>query len=145
MERLHPDVLVLDLMMPHLGGLEVLRRVASSSPRTRVVALSMHSDEAYVAEALRGRSRRLCPEGLRGRGIAARRPRSRCRTPFSSPAISEKSIHTYIQKTGSDADPFAGLTDREREVLQLTAEGHSGTAIVRRTLARAQWRATVRA
>src|SRR5579883_136601 len=50
--RLKPDILVLDLMLPGLSGLEVARRVAEHSPRTRVVVLSMHANEAYVAEAL---------------------------------------------------------------------------------------------
>src|SRR5690348_7886246 len=52
-ERLQPEVLVLDLQLPRLDGLEVTRQVARRSPRTRVIILSMHSDEAYVVEALR--------------------------------------------------------------------------------------------
>ena len=51
-ERLHPNVLVLDLMMPGLGGLETARQVVRFSPRTRIVVLSMHSNEAYVVESL---------------------------------------------------------------------------------------------
>ena len=52
-EQLSPDVLIVDLMMPGLGGLEVTRQVRKSSPQTRVVILSMHANEAYVLEALR--------------------------------------------------------------------------------------------
>src|SRR5436190_23150032 len=52
-EKLQPDVLVLDLMLPDLNGLEVTRRVSAKSPRTHIVILSMHANEAYIVEALR--------------------------------------------------------------------------------------------
>lgn len=56
-ERLHPDILVMDVAMPELNGIEATRRIAGSSPRTRVLALSMHKDSVYVREILRAGAR----------------------------------------------------------------------------------------
>jgi len=105
-ERLQPDVLVLDLMMPSLNGLEVTRQVSQRSPRTHVVILSMHPNEAYVLEALRA-------------GAAA--------------YVLKESIEVYMQKAESAAlDPYETLTAREREVLHLVAEGHTNAEIADR-------------
>ena len=130
-ERLRPDVLVLDLMMPHLGGLEVTRRVASDFPRTRVVILSMHTNEAYVAEALRaGAVAYVLKESGADELLHAVREAVAGRR-FLSPPLSEQSLRAYLHLAETTPDPFAALTDREREVLQLTAEGYSGAAVAR--------------
>ena len=127
-ERLRPDVLVLDLLMPGLDGLEVTRRVMRRSPRTRVVILSMHSNEAYVVEALRaGAVGYVLKEAGAEQLIHAIREAAggrRC-LPIPEPALS-----TYLRKAeGNSLDPYDTLTAREREVLQLTAEGLSGAEI----------------
>jgi DNA-binding NarL/FixJ family response regulator len=132
-ERLRPDVLVLDLMMPGLDGLEVARQVAQKSPRTRIIILSMHSNEAYVLEALRaGATGYVLKESGADELIRAIHAVAEGRR-YLSPPISEEALEAYAQRAeGRPLDPISTLTSREREVLQLTAEGHSGVEIAER-------------
>lgn len=132
-ERLQPDVLVLDLMMPELNGLEVARQVTRRLKRTRVVVLSMHSNLAYVVEALRaGAGAYVLKESSADDLVGAIRAVVHGKRYFSAP-ISEADIEAYIQKAeGTPLDPYDTLTAREREVLHLTAEGHSGNEIADR-------------
>jgi two-component system response regulator NreC len=132
-ERLRPNVLVLDLMLPGLSGLEVARRVSRQSPHTRTVILSMYSNEAYVVEALRaGAAAYVLKVSGAEELMRAVREASAGRR-FLSPAISEHALQTYRDKAAAaPADPFETLTDREREVLHLTAEGLSGSAVAER-------------
>lgn len=132
-ERLQPDILVLDLMMPELNGLEVARQVTRKSPRTRIVILSMYDNEAYVVEALRaGASGYVLKEFGAEELVKAIRTVVEGKRYLSS-TISETAIGSYIQKLEErPLDPLSSLTNREREVLQLTAEGHSGTEISNR-------------
>jgi two-component system, NarL family, response regulator NreC len=132
-ERLKPDVLVLDLMMPDLNGLEVLRQVGERSPGTRVVILSMYADEAYVMEALKygalgyvlkRESADELPEAVR----AAFRGRR-----YLSMPLTERAIEAYAQKAQEViSDPYEMLTVREREILHLAVEGYTSTEIADR-------------
>jgi DNA-binding NarL/FixJ family response regulator len=132
-ERLRPDVLVLDLMMPQLNGMEVARQVRRRWPETRIVILSMHSNEAYVVEALRaGASAYVLKESSAEQLVKAIREAAAGRQ-YLSPPISVRAISTYLRKAkDTPLDPFDTLTVREREVLALTAAGHSGVEIARR-------------
>jgi two-component system response regulator NreC len=132
-ERLRPDVLVLDLMMPGLNGLEVTRRVSQRSPQTRIVILSMHADEAHVLEALRvGAAAYVLKESTAAELVRAVREAAAGRR-YLSPPLSERAIEAYVQKAESAAlDSYETLTAREREVLHLVAEGHTNTEIAER-------------
>lgn len=132
-ERLQPDVLVLDLMMKNLSGLEVARQVKQRVSRSRVVILSMHSDVAYVVEALRaGAIGYVLKESGAEELIQAVRAAAAGRRYLSSP-ITEESLRDYLQRAEkSGPNPVDTLTPREREVLHLTAEGCSGTEIADR-------------
>jgi DNA-binding NarL/FixJ family response regulator len=127
-ERLQPDVLVLDLMMPGLNGLEALRIVRQRSSRTRVVVLSMHSSNAFVAEALKNGAtgyvlKGSCEEDL----VRAVREVGAGRRFLSAP-VTERAIEAYIEQSRSaELDPHETLTPREREVLQLAAEGKTSS------------------
>src|SRR5262245_9595609 len=132
-ERLQPDVLVLDLMMPGLNGLDALPALARRGPQTRVVVLSMYSDEAYVRQALCGGAcayvLKGCDPGLL---VLAVREAAAGRH-YLSPPLSERAIEAYLESARSGPpDPHEALTPREREVLQLAAEGHTGAEIGRR-------------
>jgi two-component system response regulator NreC len=129
-ERLQPDVLVVDMIMPGLNGIEVTRQVRRCAPHTRVVMLSMYDNEAYVLEALRAGAlayvlkASTAQELVRAIRIAA--VGRRC----LSPPLSDRAITAYIEKaTERPADPLEPLTPREREVLLLVAQGYTTARI----------------
>lgn len=132
-ERLQPDVLVLDLQLPGLDGLEVTRQLARRSPRTRVIILSMHSDEAYVVEALRAGAAGYVLKELGAEELVQAIREVAAGGRHLSPPISEHAIRSYVRKAeGNPLDLYQTLTAREREVLHLTVEGHSGSEISER-------------
>jgi DNA-binding NarL/FixJ family response regulator len=119
-----PDVALLDIGMPSLNGLEVAKRAAKESPRTRVVMLSMHADASYVRQALRaGASGYL----LKGAAVSelplALQAVMRGET-YLTPKVSQEVVQGFLREgSANDTDPLAGLTERQREILQLIAEG----------------------
>lgn len=132
-ERLRPNVLVLDLMMPGLNGLEITRQVRNRCPQTRVVILSMHADEAYVLEALRnGAAGYVLKEASTTEVAQAVREVVAGRRYLSQP-LSERAIEMYAEKAqAAPLDLYETLTTREREVLQLCAEGYSSAEMAAR-------------
>jgi two-component system response regulator NreC len=122
--NLRPDILVLDLMMGGINGLEVARQVSKRSPKTGVVILSMYSNEAYVLEALKaGAKAYVLKESTAGELVKAVRAAVTGRRYLSS-SLSEQAIEAYVEKSkGTVLDPYDTLTTREREVLHLAAQG----------------------
>ena len=129
-DRLRPDVLVLDLMMPGISGLEVTRNVCQQFPETRVVILSMHADESYVLAALKnGAAAYVLKDAGADDLLQAVREVVQGRRYLSSP-FSQVGIDTYTKRAESTPlDVYDTLTSREREVLHLTAEGYSSTDV----------------
>jgi two-component system response regulator NreC len=124
--RLQPDVAVVDVSMPELNGIEATRRIAEVSPRTRVLALSMHKDAVYVREILRaGAKGYLLKDAMDTDLVAAIRALARGEG-YLSPAVSEAVLSDYRKHV---TDPVDLLTTREREVLQLIAEGKTNKEI----------------
>jgi len=130
-ERLVPDVLVMDMAMPRLSGNQAIGRVRALGVATQVVILSMYSDETLVRQALRnGAKGYLLKRSVTEELLLAIRAASRGEI-YLSPAIS-RSIVADLLTLQTDADassPFERLTSREREVLQLISEGHTNNAI----------------
>lgn len=128
-EKHQPALLFLDLSLPRLHGIEVLRQVRSISPQTRVLILSMHNDEPYVIEALRGGAMAYLLKGSDAAEMlhAAREVLANRR--FLSAPLSDWAITALVSKPSETADPLATLSPREREVLQYAAEGLSNTEI----------------
>jgi DNA-binding NarL/FixJ family response regulator len=125
-ERLKPDIAVMDVSMPELNGIEATRRIASVSPSTRVLALSMHKDSAYVREILRAGARGyLLKDSGEADFLQAVRAVARG-DGFLSPAVSEAVLTDYRKHV---TNPLDLLTSREREVLQLIAEGKTNKEI----------------
>ncbi|MBI5799736.1 MAG: response regulator transcription factor [Verrucomicrobia bacterium] len=124
-EKLKPDVLVLDLTLPRLHGLEVARKVKKSSPKTRVLILSMHANEAYVLEALRNDAAGYLLKDSTGAELVRAVRDVVAGRRYLSGSLSELAIQAYIQRKTTDTaqDMYEALTDREREVLHLAAEG----------------------
>jgi two-component system response regulator NreC len=132
-ERLLPDVLVLDLMMPGLGGLDVLPIVRQRSPQTRVVVLSMFTNEDFVLQALRNGAVGYVLKGCEPAHAVEAVRRASAGRRYLSPGISERAFDAYQEKAeAAPPDPHDLLTPRERQALQLAAEGHSNAEIAAR-------------
>jgi DNA-binding NarL/FixJ family response regulator len=127
-EKLKPHVLILDLNMPRLHGIEVLRQARQTSPHTKVLVLSMHNDEPYVIEALRAGAMAYILKGSESTEITHALKEVLAGRRFLSATLSEWAINALMTKP-ADEDPLHSLTQRERTVLQLAAEGHSNTEI----------------
>lgn len=125
-ERLKPNILVVDMMMPGLNGLEVTRRVHQRAPTTRIVVLSMHADEPYVREALRaGAIAYVLKESKAAEFVQAVRDAANGQR-YLSPVLAERAIRAYIESPDdANTDRYDLLTEREREVLHLSAQGLS--------------------
>lgn len=124
--RLQPDIVVMDVAMPELNGIEATRRLVEATPRTRVLALSMHKDSVYVREILRaGAHGYLLKDSLAGDLLAAVRAVAGG-AGYLSPAVSNAVLDDYRRHV---TDPIDLLTSREREVLQMIAEGKTNKEI----------------
>ncbi len=124
--QLQPDVIVMDVAMPELNGIEATRRVADLSPRSRVLALSMHKDSVYVREILRAGARGyLLKDSISSDLLAAVRAVARGEG-YLSPGVSDAVLNDYRRHV---TDPVDLLTSREREVLQMIAEGKTNKDI----------------
>jgi len=130
-EATSPDVVVLDIAMPNLSGIEAAQRIISQRPSTSVVILSMHSDEGYVLRALKaGAKGYLLKDSVEGDLIEAITTVHQGKTFFSR-EIGKMLVEDYIREIrarGSE-DSYELLTSREREILQLLAEGKSNKEI----------------
>jgi two-component system, NarL family, response regulator NreC len=131
--QLQPDVLIVDLMLPSLSGLEVIRQVRSRTPHTRVVALSMHANESYVLAALRHGAVAYVLKDAHSMEIIQAVREVVAGRHYLSPPLSQLALEAYIQKAkGAPLDAYETLTTREREVLHLIAQGESTSAIAAR-------------
>lgn len=132
-ERLKPDVLVVDMMMGGMSGIEVTRDVGKLSPKTCVVVLSMHADEGYVLEALRAGARAyVLKDSIADDLMHAMREAVLGRRYLSHP-LSESVIEGYVQKQeGAALKPHERLTVREREVLHMLVQGLNNEEIAAR-------------
>jgi DNA-binding NarL/FixJ family response regulator len=126
------EVVLMDIMMPQLNGLEATARLAAISPQTRTIILSMNANEEYVLQALRCGAagyllKNISPSELEQAVRAVARGDT-----YLSPAISKHVITAYLQCAGGETiSHFERLTSRQREVLQLVAEGYTTKEIAR--------------
>jgi len=129
-EEKKPNILVLDLMVPRLHGLEVVRQLRKSTPDTRVIILSMHADEPYVMEALRNGACGYVLKDATATDLAQAVRTVAAGRRYLSAALAERAISGYVTHPGeSDLDVYDTLTNREREILQLAAEGKTSIEI----------------
>ena len=126
-EELHPDVVVMDIGMPQLNGLEATTRIIKRNPNTAVIILSMHSDEIYLVRALTSGVKGYLVKGTADRDLAAAVrvvAEGKC---FFSPVISQMLAEDYTRQLQQRhlQDSYDLLTEREKDILQLLAEGKS--------------------
>ncbi len=128
--RLKPGVLVVDLMMPGLNGLEVTRQVTKVSPNTKVIILSMYMNEPYVMEALRNGAYGYVLKESNITDLIHAVHEVASGRHYLGPPLSERAMEAYLEKTrDTSLDPYETLSTREREVLHLTTEGFSNAEI----------------
>jgi len=122
-ETLNPDLILMDIAMPEMNGLEATARISHGCPGIRVLILSMHANEEYVYQALRSGAvgYLLKDSGIEELELAIRAI-ARGET-YLSPTISKYVITDYVRRLEEDTDPLDQLTPRQREILQLIAEG----------------------
>jgi DNA-binding NarL/FixJ family response regulator len=126
-----PDIVLMDISMAGLNGLEAAARIAKEYPAVRVLMLSAHANEDYVKQALRsGAAGYLLKHAAISELELAIQAVARGET-YLSPAVSKQVIADYIRHVGEEAGPGELLTSRQREILQLIAEGHSTKEIAR--------------
>lgn len=124
-----PDVVVMDVSMKGLNGLDATSRIKAELPSIRVIVLSMHDSEDYVAQALRaGASGYLLKDSAEPELELALSAVARGET-YLSPRVSKPVVDAYVRNIGADRSPLSVLTARQREILQLIAEGRSTKTI----------------
>jgi len=127
-ERHRPDVVLMDIAMPGLNGLEAARRVSKDFPNVHVVILSMHASEEYVLRALNAGAAGYLLKDADPAELELAIKAARQGNTYLSPPVSRQ-VSEYIQRTGGKDSSLEKLTPRQREVLQLIAEGQTNREI----------------
>ena len=130
-EEMQPDVLILDIAMPKLNGIEVAARAQKLDHPPAVIILSMHSDESYIIRALEAGARAYLLKSAADDDLVPATRAVAAGKPFFSPAVAGVLIEDYVRRlqTQGLSDSYDLLTAREREVLQLLAEGRSNKEV----------------
>jgi len=129
--ELNPDVAVLDIGMPLLNGIEATRQIIRRAPTVRILILSMHSDQAYVTQAVQAGARGYLLKESAGSELIAAIAAVVAGKSFFSPAVAQVVFDDYVRSLTERGitDRYDALSEREREVLQLVAEGKSSKEI----------------
>jgi two-component system, NarL family, response regulator NreC len=131
-QRTRPNVIVMDIQMPRMSGLDATRALRDKGLPSKVLILTMHAESQYLLPLLEaGGSGYVLKAGADTELIEAIRTVHRGEV-FLYPAATKLLVDGYLTKSARDDDPYDGLTEREREVLKLVAEGYSGTEIAER-------------
>ena len=124
-----PNVAVLDVAMPLLNGIEATRRIAKRVPHTRILVLSMYSDEAYVTQMMKAGATGYLLKDSAGVDLLEAVQSVAQGKSYFSPAVARLMLDDYARQRGTDDDRYESLSDREREIFQLIAEGKANKEI----------------
>jgi two-component system, NarL family, response regulator NreC len=133
-QRLHPDIILMDITMPDMNGIEATRQVKKQLPDVKVLILTMHENEEYVFQALRaGASGYMLKEAAHTDLINALHV-IQSGNFYLSPTAQSVMVGDYLQRVraGEEKDSYSSLTEREREILKLVAEGFTNNQIAER-------------
>ena len=129
--KLRPDVIIMDISMPELNGIDATYQILEACPSTRIIILSMHAASEHILRALRAGARGYLLKESAGKEVI-----QAVRTVYGggrylSGKISDNLIDNYLKKYGDDSidDPLSKLSPREKEIMQLVAEGKSSAEI----------------
>lgn len=128
-EQLNPQIVLLDLSMPKLSGLEVARRLKKEHPHIKIVILTMHEEEEYTLKMIRAGVSGYMLKDSAARDVIDAIRNAHEGKAFFSPQVSKILAESYRDITSPAEDPYERLNDREREVLQLILEGHTNKKI----------------
>jgi two-component system, NarL family, response regulator NreC len=126
-----PDIVVMDIAMPHLNGIDATTQILGKTSGTRVIMLSMYSDESYLVRALSVGAKGYLLKDSAEEDLVEAVGAVRAGKPFFSPAIAKTLLEDYMRRLQQQnlTDSYELLTDREREILQLLAEGRSNKEV----------------
>lgn len=130
-EQQRPDILILDIGMPKLNGIEVAARAHKLDPQPGVIILSVHNDESYIIRALAAGARAYLLKSATDEDLIPAIRAVSSGKPFFSPAVTAVLVNDYVRRLQQRglSDSYHLLTDREKEVLQLLAEGRSNKEV----------------
>jgi DNA-binding NarL/FixJ family response regulator len=124
-KRLYPDIVVMDLSLPELNGLDAARQILKDSPRTEVLVLTMHHSEELVRNVLQAGARGYVLKSDADESLIAAVESLRAHKPFLTSTVTEFVLDDYVHRAEEDVANAGMVTPREREIIQLLAEGNS--------------------
>jgi DNA-binding NarL/FixJ family response regulator len=127
--RLQPDVIVMDLTLPELNGLDAARQIVKESPRIEIVVLTMHHSEELARDVLRTGARGYVLKSDADQSLVTAVKSLRDHKPFLSPNVTEFVLDDYLRRNDGSEGALTEVTAREREIIQLLAEGSSNKEV----------------
>ena len=128
---LKPDIVILDIGMPQLNGIETTRQIVRKVPSARILILSMHADEPYVTQAIRAGAAGYLLKDSAGSDLINAVVAVSVGKSFFSPPVAKVMLDDYVRQLADKGieDRYESLSEREREIFQLIAEGHTNKGI----------------